>query len=373
MLTWIEISAKAVRHNLREFRSLIGKKVLLMPVIKSNAYGHGFLEIAALCDKNKDVDRLCVVNLDEAVTLIKNKISKPIVILSIYDTGDHKNLAIAIKNKVAFPLYTLEQATKLSAIGKKINRTVSAHLKIDTGASRVGLLPDEMLTFVKKIQKKFPNIYFEGLWSHFSASETDDQQTRRQWGILDKVESELRKKGVCVPLKHMACSAATMVAPLTHGNAVRVGLGLYGLYPSDRTRTNKLDLRPVLTLRTTIIQLKTIPAGTKISYGGTYTTRHRTKLAVLPIGYFDGYDRKFSNRAEVLIQGKRCSVRGRVCMNLTMVDVTKIKKIRAGDTVTVIGADRNQSITADELAKIAGTINYEIVARINPTVKRIVV
>ncbi len=370
MFTWIEIKASAIRHNLREFRRLAGKKKLLMPVIKSNAYGHGFLEVAKLCNKNKEVDRLCVVSLEEALKLIKNKISKPIVILGFYDLDD-KNLALAVKHGVAFPIYTFKQAKKLAAIGKKINRRIIAHLKIDTGASRIGLLPNEAAAFVEMIKKKFNNIYLEGLWSHFSASETDDRETKRQWEILAKVDSDFRKRGVRVPIKHMACSAATVLFPFTHGNAIRLGLALYGLHSSKRTLA-KLKLRPALAWFTTIIQVKKIPAGVKIGYGGTYTTRRPTKLAVMPVGYFDGYDRKFSNRASVIVRGIRCPVRGMICMNLTMFDASAVSKVAVGDKVTLIGQGQRAAVTADELARLADTINYEIVSRVNPLLPRVV-
>jgi len=366
MLTWIEINASAIRHNIRQFRRLIGPKTLLMPVIKSNAYGHGFLEIAKLCNENKEVDRLCVVSLDEATTLIKNKITKPIIILSFYDPLD-KNCVQAIKRGVVFPLYTLEQAGKLSAVGKKAGRKVKVHLKIDTGTSRVGVLPNEAVRFVETVQKKFPNIYFEGVWSHFSSSETDKKETKKQWKIFNQVIKKLESRGVQFPIKHMACSAATILHPETQGTAVRVGLGLYGLEPSEKIRT-KLSLNPALSWFTTIIQVKQVPAGVKIGYSGTYTTNQPAKLAVIPVGYYDGYDRRFSNVAAVEIRGTRCPIRGRICMNLAMVDVTKVKNVVAGDKVMLIG----RGVTADELAEIAHTINYEIVSRINPLIPRII-
>ena len=364
MLTWIEINTSAIKHNIGQFRRLIGPKTLLMPVIKSNAYGHGFLEIAKLYNQNKEVDRLCVASLDEATILIKNKITKPIVILSFYDPLD-KNCVQAIKRGVAFPLYTLEQAEKLSVTGKKADHTIKVHLKIDTGASRVGILPSEAVKFVETVQKKFPNIYFEGIWSHFSSSETNTKETKKQWKIFNQVIKKLESRGVRFSIKHMACSAATIMHPETQGNAVRIGLGLYGLKSSK----TKLNLQPVLSWFTTVIQVKQVSAGVKIGYSGTYTTRQTTKLAVIPVGYFDGYDRRFSNRAKVTIKGVSCPIRGRICMNLAMVDVTKIKNIAAGDQVTLIG----RGVTADELAKISNTINYEIVSRINPLLPRILV
>lgn len=367
MLTWVEIDKEAIKYNLEQFRKLIGPKTLLMPVIKSNAYGHGFKEIALICNQSREVDKICVVSLNEALDLLKLNIKKPIFILSFYDL-DSPELALAIKNDITFSLYTLEQAAILNQIGERFKKKVKVHLKIDTGTSRIGILPQDVISFLLKI-KNFSYLYLEGLWSHFASSEDDKEYTFLQTKKLKEVNNLIEKEKIKIPLKHIACTAGAILYPETHLDAVRVGLGIYGLYPSEKTR-KKIHLKPALSLYTKIIQIKNIDPGTKVGYGGTWITTKKTKLAIIPLGYFDGFDRKFSNNGKVLIKNKLCSVRGRISMNLTIIDVTKIKNLKTGDQVTIIGVGGRE---ADMLAKEVNTINYEIVTRINPLLPRLCV
>ncbi len=370
MHTWLEISKKAIERNLKEFRNLIGKDRLLMPVIKANAYGHGFLGIAQICDKNRAVDRICVVNDDEALELIKHSIKKHIMILSFYEL-EAKKLLILAKKGVIFPLFTLEQAKILNKVGEIAEKAVKVHIKIDTGATRVGILSADIKKFIKDIGiLKYLNI--EGVWSHFASSEDDEIYTKKQSADFWEVVEILKKEGIDPPLKHMSCSAASINFTLKNFNAIRLGLSLYGLYPDDKSR-KKIKLNPALAWKTKIIQVKEIPTGAKIGYGGTFVTKMPTKIAIIPVGYWDGYDRKFSNNSWVLIKGKYCPARGRICMNLTMIDVTHIPEIKAGEIVTLIGEDGKSAISADDLAKWAGTINYEIVDRINPLLPRVMI
>ncbi len=369
MLTWVEVSKSAIKHNLAQFKRLIGRQVLLMPVVKSNAYGHGMVEVAKICDTDKNVSRICVVNLDEALELIKNGIKKPILILSFYEL-DEKKLKTAIKNKVAFPVYTEDQLVVLNKIAKQLKTKAVVHLKIDSGTTRIGVLPNQAVIYAKKISK-LNNLYLEGIWSHFASSENDPVFTKKQLDLFDNIIKQVEKEGIVIPVKHFACSAAMILHKDTHFNAVRLGLSTYGLYPDEKSR-KKISLKPALSLNTKIIQVKNIPSDTKISYGGTYTTKQPTKIAILPIGYWDGIDRKLSNVGEVIIKGQKCPIRGRVCMNLTMVDVTKIQNVKIGDKATIIGSQGNTSVSADDLTRLIGTINYEVVDRINPQIPRII-
>ncbi|MBU0545998.1 alanine racemase [Patescibacteria group bacterium] len=368
MMTWLEIDSKAIAHNISQFRKKIGKDRLLMPVIKANAYGHGFLNLAKICQRNAEVNRVCVVNSDEALDLIRHHFTKPIMILSFYDT-DSVTLKILGKKGVIFPVYCMEQAKILDSIGVKLNKQIKIHIKIDTGTSRVGFLPAELAGVAEKLKKmKFLNI--EGVWSHFASSEDDLIYTQKQYLLFFKCVDLLKKKGIDPLVKHMSCSASISTVKLNGFNAFRFGVSLYGLHPSAKTRRS-LVLQPALTWRTKIIQIKTLPPNTKIGYGGTYTTRCLTRLAVLAVGYWDGYDRKLSNKAIVLIHGKKCSIRGRISMNLCMVDVTGLKHVKRGDTATLIGKSGEKEVSSDDLAKWADTINYEIVDRINPLLPRI--
>ncbi|HSR88965.1 MAG TPA: alanine racemase [Candidatus Udaeobacter sp.] len=367
MLTWLEIDSQAIKHNLRQFKKTIGQKIMLMPVIKANAYGHGFLNIAKICHSSSEADRICVVSLDEALELIKNKLTrKPIMILSFFDQ-DEKKLALAIKNNIIFPLYSLENARLFNKIGERLNKKIKVHLKIDTGASRLGIMPDEAINFVNEI-KKYKKIELEGIWSHFASSEDDFIYTKNQHEIFRSVCKNLEDNGVIIPIKHIACSAAIINHKFAHENAARLGLSLYGLH-ATKNKTD-INLKPALSWFTKVIQVKTVPAGVKVGYGGTYTTNRPTKIAILPIGYWDGFDRRLSNTGHVLIKDKFCPVLGRICMNVCMVDVTNLE-VKAGDKVTLIGQDKSKSISVDDLANWCQTINYEIVDRINPLLPRI--
>ncbi len=368
MLTWIEVNAAAIRHNLRQFRKKIGPHVLLMPVIKRNAYGHGFLEVASIVAAEPVVDRVCVASLEEAAVLLRNGFKKPIIILSFYELSS-KECLLAIKRGVAFPVYSLEQAKKLNQLAKTVRTKAVLHLKIDTGTSRLGVLPSEATTLARYITKQ-RYLTLEGLWSHFSSSEHNHTETKRQEKIFNSVISELRQQGIEPPLKHISCSASTILYPSTHFNAVRIGLSTYGLYPSESCRPN-IALKAALSWHTKLIQIKKIPTGTAVSYGMTYKVTRPTILGVLPIGYSDGYDRSLSSRATVLVHGRRCRVLGRICMNLTMIDLTDLSYIpQTGEKVTLLGGTGPNTITADELASLAGTINYEIIDRLNPLIPR---
>ncbi len=367
MLTWLEINSRAIKHNLRQFKKLAGRKVMLMPVIKANAYGHGFLTVAKICQQSAETDRICVVSLDEALELIRNKLTKkPIMVLSFFDQ-DEKKLSLAVKNNIIFPLYSLENAKLLNKIGDRLNKKIKVHLKIDTGASRLGILPTDALVFVNEL-KKLKKIDLEGIWSHFASSEDDFAYTKNQHEVFRGVCDKLEKNNINIPVRHIACSAAGITYDFARENAMRLGLSLYGLYPTNNKTAIKL--KPSLSWHSTIIQVKTLPANTKIGYGGTFTTNRPIKIAVLPVGYWDGFDRRLSNRGFVLIKDERCPILGRICMNICMVDVTNLN-VKAGDKVILIGKDKTKNISADDMAKWCETINYEIVDRINPLLPRV--
>lgn len=367
MLTWIEVDRGALQHNLDQFHSLLSKNTLLMPVVKSNAYGHGLQEVAKICLEHKAVRRICTVSLSEAIDLLKlsNKYQKSILILSFFDNNEEE-IATAVRSGVIFPLYSLEQASILNKIGKRLNKKTRVHIKIDTGASRVGMGVGELLSFIGTIQEQYPFISIEALWSHLASSETNREYTYFQLNRFKKIRELLKQKNIDIPLGHIACTASTVLYPESHFEAVRIGLGIYGIHPSSKT-SKKINLKPILSLYTKIIQIKTIKKGTKVGYGGTWVAPHQSTIAILPFGYFDGYDRRFSNKGSVVIRNTHCPVRGRICMNLMMVDVTRLKNIEVGDIVTIIGKGRRMN----ELAKEIDTIPYELVSRINPNIPRI--
>ncbi|MEO8065285.1 MAG: alanine racemase [Candidatus Doudnabacteria bacterium] len=360
MSSKVIISKSALVHNLRAYRRAVGD-TQIMAVVKSNAYGHGIDLVSSAIER--ETDWFGVASGLEALSLRQTGIKKPILVLSFYDPFEIPDL---IKRNVSLAVYDIKQARLISAAAKKLKKTARIHLKVDTGTSRLGILPADVAFFADKLLR-LPNLKIEGVFSHFAASEENLEFTHKQNLGFNTVIEELEWRGI-VPIKHIACTAAGIVSAAGRHDMVRLGIGLYGLWPSDFTRKKaKFAVRPVLSWQTQVIQVKALPKGAFVGYDLTYQTRRATKLAVLPIGYFDGFDRRFSNNGQVLINGKRCKILGRVCMNLTMVDVTDLKKVRAGDKVELIGAE----ISADELAKTIDTINYEVVARINPLIPRI--
>jgi len=374
MLTYLEISKSAIIYNLRQIKQLVGPEVAVMVVIKSNAYGHGMVEMAQMAIK-AGANWLGVISDNEALILRQAKIKTPIFILSFWDISSIRD-NIRMIGDVDFPVYTIEQAKILSQLGQKIKKKINIHIKIDTGTSRVGVRPDEAIAFIKKV-KNLPDLSLRGVFTHYAASEDSDQTfTNQQTEKFTKVIDALEKQGINIPFKHAACSAATMVNRQTRFNLIRLGIALYGLWPSPEikflsgVKNKNIDLRPALTWKTRIIQIKNLPARTAIGYDRTYQTKKKIKLAILPIGYWDGYDRKLSGCGEVLINGQRCPVRGRVCMNLTMVELPARLRAKVGDEAVLLGRQGKEEMTAEELAQKIGTINYEVVTRINPLIAR---
>lgn len=367
--TWVEVDSQAINHNLAQFKKIIGSNKLLMPVVKANAYGHGIIEVAKICDQSREVDRICVVNDDEALLLVKSGIKKPILIIGFYDCDDEHEMYSLAKAGVIFAIYRDDQIRLLNKVGERAGVKISVHLKVDCGTARIGVLPIDALAVSKKITAQ-KYLQLEGMWSHFASSESDEVYTKKQHEIFQKTTTKIEQAGIKIPIKHMACSASTVLFSLKQYNAARVGISTYGLHPSPNTKS-KINLKPALSWHTRIIQVKTLPKGSKISYGGTYTAKAAITLAVLPVGYYDGYDRGMSNVAKVIIKGKLCPIRGRICMNLCMADITGIKGVKAGDVATLIGKDGKTRVSTEDLANWAGTINYEIVDRINPLIPRI--
>ncbi len=367
--TWVSVSRQAINHNIRQFKSILSPKTDLMAVVKSNAYGHGLIGVARIA-QSAGARWLGTVSLDEAVNLRQAGIKCRILVLSFFNPA---KLDIAIKKNITLTVYNISSAYSLNRLAKKLHKTIPIHLKIDTGTTRLGFLPSETLA-AAKIIKNLSNLRLEGVFSHLADAENPNQiSANRQISLFNKIISQLDRHGIHIQYPHIACSAATILSKNSRFKLARIGISLYGLWSIENSspRQVRLKLEPALSWYTRVLQVKTVPKGTRIGYGGTYRARKTMTLAILPIGYWDGYDRKLSNNSDVLIHGHRCAVRGRICMNLTMVDVTNVSKVRPGDKVTLIGKDGDQNVTVDELAKRIGTINYEVVTRINPQIARI--
>lgn len=368
--TWVEIDSQAFEHNLASYKKIIGK-AFLAPVIKSNAYGHGIELIAKICDQSEFVEILCVVSVNEALFLRDIGIQKPILVLSI-PVG---NLQEAIAKNISLIAYDREKIFELNNLAKSLNTSAKIHLKVDTGLSRMGLNSENTLNLIEEI-RKLPFISIQGIFSHLAKAESLDQTfTNNQIKQFNFLLQQLDKMDVEIPLKHATCSAAATANAESHYNVVRTGLGLYGLWPSEENkqvtqeRFPGFTLKPVLTWKTKIIQIKEIPAGSHIGYDCTHQVQETSKIAIIPIGYWDGFDRKLSNRGKVMINNQIAPVIGRIAMNLTTIDITNLN-VSINDEVILIGD--YPEVTADDFARRCDTINYEVVTRINPLLPRII-
>lgn len=377
-LTWVEISKKALINNIELFRDLIRPKTILAPCVKANAYGHGMIETAKIA-LLAGADWLNVNAIFEAEILRKAGIKTPIYIMGYVMK---KDLFAAVRLNCRLVVYNKETVDEISKAAKRFKKNAKIHLKIETGNNRQGIAMENLLDFALHV-KKFPQIEIEGISTHFANIE-DIPLGKKLSGYplfqlknFRQANEVLKKAGINIPLRHCANSAATLLFPETYFNMVRPGIAVYGLWPSAETKIvfqkmhKNLNLKPVLSWFTKIAQIKNVKKGSYIGYGCTFCSKRDMKIAILPIGYYDGFDRGFSNNGYVLIRGKRAKICGRVCMNIIMVDVTNIPGAAVEDTVTLIGRDGREEITVDYLAEIIGTINYEITTRINEKIPRI--
>jgi alanine racemase len=373
----VEIDRAALVHNIREFRRRVGRRRKFLAVVKANAYGHGLAEVAAVAVA-EGVDWLGVNSVEEGLALRAAGLGGPVLVLGYAPLAA---LEAAVAADLRLTVYNRETVAGLARAAARLGRTARVHVKLETGTWRQGVPPKDLIAFVRDIRRR-PGLVVEGLSSHFANIEdtTKHDYPRRQLEAYRTACRGLEAAGPRVPLKHMSCTASTILFPEPGFNLARVGIGLYGLWPSKETylsclldRKDPLALRPVLAWRARVAQVKKVPAGSDIGYGCTYRTTRPTALAVVPVGYFDGYDRGLSNTAHVLIRGRRAPVRGRVAMDFFMADVTDVPGVGLEDEVTLIGADGRERISAEDLAALAGTISYEILARINPAVPRVVV
>jgi alanine racemase len=374
-LKWIEIEDSAPDWNLRQLKSCSANEgILFCAVVKSNAYGHGAREITSLLPS---ADWFAVNSLDEGLELRHYGITRPILLLGHVLM---ERLSEAVEADLRLTVYNIETLENLEKILQRA-AICRIHVKIETGTGRQGILPENVPAFLRRAAG-IPGIEIEGLSTHFANIEDtlNHEFAENQLGIFKEVLETVRTSGVSPAIIHTACTAATILFPETHFNMLRTGIGLYGLWPSRETflsaQSNGIpvpELRPVLSWKTRIVQIKEFPAGSYIGYGCTYRTSRKTMLGVLPVGYADGYDRKCGNSAHVLVRGRRAPVLGRVCMNLVMVDLTDIPEASLEDTAVLLGKDGNEIITAEMMAEWVGTINYEIVTRISPFMPRVTV
>ncbi|MCX8044736.1 MAG: alanine racemase [Desulfobacterota bacterium] len=370
------MSRSALENNIREFRRILSRGSLLCACVKANAYGHGLVQAAQIFT-GAGADWLSVNAVYEARILREAGITCPIYIMGYVPCAA---IAEAVALDCRIVVYNTETIRAIGQIAAASGMTVKVHIKVETGTGRQGVMPEDLIAFARFIQT-WPQIQIEGIATHFANIEdtTDHAYAKKQIERFNEAIRALCDAGIHVPMRHCANSAATILFPEYHLDMVRIGISSYGMWPSSETyvsyvreRHNNFTLEPAFTWKTRIAQIKTIPPGEYIGYGCTYKTSHATRLAILPVGYYDGYDRGIVN-GYVLIRGKRAPLRGRVCMNIIMVEVTDIPDAQLEDEVVLIGRSHEEIISAEDFARWAGTINYEVTTRVNERIPRIVV
>ncbi len=364
--TWAEIDLGAFRHNFREIKRKLRKSVSLLPVVKADGYGHGMEEIAR-ASLSCGAKLLGVANIEEGIFLRKRGITTPILILgSVYPLS---NFTYILRYNLSPAICSLQASRELSKIARRRKKKVKVHIKVDTGMGRIGISAENAAGLVKKVIQ-LPGIIVEGIFTHLAAADSDYQFTMEQIGKFQSVINELKRDNINIKYRHAANSTAILRYSDAHFNLARPGISLYGLVPFEGAE-REIDLKPAMQLKTKIVFIKRVKKGTSISYGRTWKANRDSIIGTLPIGYADGYNRLLSNRAEVLICGKRVPLVGRVCMDMCMVDVTSLPNVKVGEEVVLIGSQGKEKITADEIAKLTGTITYEVVCGISKRVPRI--
>ena len=359
---WIEIDLDALTHNIKALRSHLEPGIKLMAVVKKNAYGHGAPTISRVV-LEAGAEYLVVYSLEEALELREAGIQAPLLIMGpvSMDRAD-----TVVKQRLIPTVVETKLARALSGAGQKLNTAAEVHVKIDTGLQRFGVSIEEAPRLLNIIEE-LPNLKVVGLYTHFSsADETDSMPTKTQLERFLKLARLFPQ----IELLHAANSAATLQFPEAHLNMVRVGISLYGFYPSAAVRKS-VPLKPVLSLKTRVVRVHSIKAGEGVSYGLTWVAPRDSILALIPFGYAHGLPRLLSNRGEVLIRGRRAPIRGVVCMDQSIIDVTDIPGVRVGDEVTIIGQDGSEEITATEIAELTNTIHYEVVSRLPAVLPRL--
>lgn len=364
--TWLEVNLEAIAQNLHCVQRLVGSAVGIVVILKADAYGHGAVRIARTA-LNNGAQMLGVACLGEAIALRQAGIQSPILVLGYTPAWQARE---AVLNEITTTVFDLETIRSFSNAAGQVGRLARIHIKVDTGMGRLGLLPDQVLPVLTQALQ-FAHLEIEGIFTHFSVADAADKSyTYRQLGRFRRVLDDLEHAGITFPLVHAANSAALLTVPESRFNLVRLGIALYGLAPSEYTPLPP-GFQPALTFKTRIAQVKTLPPQSPVSYGNTYQTTGYERIAVIPVGYADGFRRAPAHWGEVLVRGQRAPIVGRVCMDQTMINVSHIAEVRQGDTVVLIGKQGDQEITVDQVAKQLGTINYEIVSEILARVPRV--
>ncbi len=372
--TWAEVDIHAIKHNFDVIRRSVADNAQIMCVIKADAYGHGAVFLGRLYEK-MGASRLAVSNIEEAMQLRDNGIQLPVLILGFTPANLAKVLA---DHHISQAVFSEEYAKELSDFAVRENVNVNIHIKLDTGMSRIGFMYQNIerdSDSVEQIKRvcQLPNLISEGIFTHFAVSDEGEEgreATLHQLACFTDAVEKLKADGITFPIVHCSNSGAIIDYQQAHYNCVRAGIILYGLSPSPKL-DGKLDLQPAMQIKSVIAQIKTVEPGTPLSYGGTFVTEKPTKVATVPIGYADGYTRSLGNRAFMTVNGKKAPVIGRVCMDQLMLDISGIDDVKVGDEVTVIGDGKENTFSFDDMAKMVGTINYELICLVGKRVPRV--
>ena len=364
--TFAQINLDAVEHNFNELKNCVGGKVKLCAVIKADGYGHGAVAIAELLrDKT---DYFAVATADEAVELRNAGIKNPVLILSYSHMDDFESL---ISNGISLTVFTLGDAQKINESAEKLNKKALVHIAVDTGMTRIGFaLTDKSVQDIKAISD-MKNIELQGVFSHYACADMTDKsisetQTERYIDFIKKCGD----KGVKFPIRHI-CNSAGISEFTEHFDMVRMGISLYGLYPSEEVDKTKINLIPAMTYKSHVIYVKDVPSGEGVSYGHTYITAATRRIATVSAGYADGYPRALSNRGRVIIRGKYAPIVGRICMDQFMIDVTDIPGVSVDDEVILWGSENGLTVSAEEIGANSMSFNYEVVCGVSRRIPRV--
>lgn len=363
---YAEINLDAVSHNLAEIKKNLDGNTKILAVVKADAYGHGSVAVSKHIEN--EIDYFAVTSVEEAIEIRTAGITVPVLILSHISPLEYEEV---LEYDITASVYNLDEAKILSDLATKKNKTVKIHIPVDTGMGRIGVTPDEQGALKVKEICSLQGIEVEGVFSHYACADSADKtEASKQTELFDYFLSLLSEKGIQIPVKHINNSAGTMELPKKY-DMCRVGIALYGLYPSDEMQKEKISLVPAMEVFSHVVHVKTVPQGFKIGYGHIYEAPSERRIATVSIGYADGYNRCLTGVGYVLVQGKKAPVVGKICMDQMMIDVTDIENVKVGDTVTVMGKNGGEEISPETLGSMCNSFNYEVICNFMPRIKRI--
>ena len=365
---WAEINLDNLSHNVRGIKALLKKNTEYIAVVKADGYGHGVVEVVNECIEN-GIRWFAVAILDEALELRRAGVDNPLLILGFTQECRAEDI---VKNNISQTCFSYELALAMSEAAIACNKTAKLHIAIDTGMGRIGFLPTCESADIIKIISLLPNVEIEGLFTHFAvADEIDKDYTNMQVSLYNSFLHMLELRGIAIKYKHVGNSASILDLPDFNMDAVRPGIIQYGLYPSNEVIKTRIDLKPVMSVKANIIHIKEVVEGTSISYGRKFVALRRSRIATLPVGYADGFTMKLFEKARVIINGEFAPVIGRICMDQCMIDITDAGQVNVGDEVILLGSDGNLEISAEDIADLIGTINYEVVCMFSRRIPRV--